>query len=96
MFTHIVLFRLKDRSPASVMKARDVLMSMKGKIPMLRHLEVGIDLIHSERSYDIALLTRFDSPPDLKAYQAHPVHVKVAGYIMEAKESNVAVDYESD
>ena len=78
------------------MKARDVLMSMKGKIPMLRHLEVGIDLIHSERSYDIALLTRFDSLQDLKAYQAHPVHVKVAGYITEAKESNVAVDYESD
>jgi len=96
MITHVVLFKLKDRSPGSIKKARDVLLSMKGKLPMLQHLEVGIDVVHSERSYDIALLTRFDSLPDLKAYQAHPVHIEAAKYIMEAKESSVAVDYESD
>lgn len=96
MITHVVLFKLKDRNPRSVEKARDVLLSMRGKIPQLRHLEVGIDVLHSERSYDIALITRHDSLEALQAYQAHSVHVEVAKYMTAARESAVAVDYESE
>lgn len=96
MITHVVLFKLKDRSPQSIEKARDLLTGMNGKIPFLRYLEVGIDVLHSERSYDIALITRFDSMDDLAAYQAHPVHVKVSEYIMSAKESSIVVDFKSD
>lgn len=95
MITHIVLFKLKDRSIGSAEKAIDVLIGMKGKIPQLRHLEVGIDVLHSERSYDVALVTRFDSLTDLRAYQAHPVHVEVATYINSVKDSSAAVDFES-
>jgi len=93
MITHIVLFKFKDRG--NVEKARDVLLDMRGKIPLLRYLEVGLDVLHSERSYDIALTTRFDSMEDLKAYQVHPVHLGVAKYINSVKEASIAVDYES-
>lgn len=93
MITHIVLFKIKDR--INIEKTRDVLIGMKGKIPQLRHLEAGIDVLYSERSYDVALVTRFDSLTDLRAYQAHPVHVEVAKYITSVRESAVAVDYES-
>lgn len=95
MITHIVFFKLTDRSPSSILKARDVLMGMEGKIPQLRHLEVGIDILHTQRSYDLALVTKFDSLEDLEAYQNHPVHVEVASYIASVRESAVAVDYES-
>lgn len=96
MFTHIVFFKLKDRSQRSVGKARDVLLGMKGRIPQLRHLEVGSDLLHSERSYDIALVTKFDSLAALEAYQKHPLHVEVAKYMTSVRESSVTVDYESE
>jgi len=96
MITHVVLFKLKDRSAGSVEKARSLLVGMRGKIPQLRHLEVGTDVLHSERSYDIALITKFDSMDDLAAYQAHPVHVKISEYIMSAKESSAVVDFESN
>jgi len=96
MITHVVLFKLKDRSPQSIEKARNLLVDMKGKISQLRNLEVGIDVLHSERSYDIALITKFDSMDGLAAYQAHPVHVKVSEYIMSVKESSVVVDFESN
>ena len=92
MITHIVLFKLIDRNNAQ--KARDVLLGMKGRIPQLRHLEAGIDVLHSERSYDLALVTKFDSMEDLKAYQAHPVHVEVLKYMTTVRESSVTVDYE--
>jgi hypothetical protein len=61
----------------------------------LRHLEAGIDVLHSERSYDLALVTKFDSMEDMKTYQAHPVHVEVLKYMTSVRESSVTVDYES-
>ncbi|MFS0722964.1 Dabb family protein [Paenibacillus sp. 1P07SE] len=95
MITHIVLFKLKDRSPESVEATADVLRNMKGKIEQLKKLEVGTDVLHTERSYDIALTTVFDSLEDLQAYQVHPVHQKVIEHMNQARESAVSVDYES-
>ncbi len=91
---HIVFFKLKDQNNAQ--KARDVLLGMKGKIPQLRYLEAGIDVLHSERSYDLALVEKFNSLDDLKAYQAHPVHLEVLKYMTSVMESSVTVDFETD
>ncbi|MBU3967695.1 MAG: Dabb family protein [Euryarchaeota archaeon] len=93
MISHVVLFKLIDRNNAQ--KARDVLLGMKCKIPQLRNIEVGIDILHSERSYDLALVTKFYSMEDMKTYQAHPVHVEVLKYMTSVRESSVTVDYES-
>ncbi|TVY00410.1 Dabb family protein [Cohnella terricola] len=95
MITHIVLFKLKDRSPESVEATAQVLRDMEGKIDVLRFLEVGKDVIHSDRSYDIALYTKFDSLNDLQAYQVHPVHQKVIEHMTAVREASVSVDYES-
>jgi hypothetical protein len=94
MITHIVFFKLADAAniPATV----DMLRSMDGRIDELRHLEVGSDLLHTERSYDIALLTRFDSLAALQAYQVHPYHAgTVVPHMKGVCTSIVAVDYES-
>lgn len=96
MITHIVLFKLNDNSTESLKKTVDILRDMKGKISELKHIEVGLDVTHSDRSYDLALVTKFDSVEDLEAYQIHPVHLKVAEYIMSVRESTVTVDFESN
>jgi stress responsive alpha/beta barrel protein len=94
MVTHIVLFRFTDQAQVPV--AKDLLLSMNGRIPQLRHLEAGIDVIRSERSYDLALITRFDSLDDLQAYQVHPYHAGEVVPFMKANCSSVvAADYES-
>jgi hypothetical protein len=96
MVTHIVFFRLKEATPEKLAEAKGVLLGMEGKIEQLRHLEAGIDVIRSERSYDLALVTKFDSLEDLQAYQVHPHHAGVVlPYMKEASSSVVAVDYES-
>lgn len=95
MITHIVLFKLKDNSTENIEKARDILIDMEGKIRELKDIEVGIDVTHSDRSYDMALITKFDNVEDLEAYQVHPVHVEVAEYILSVRESTVTVDFES-
>ena len=73
MFTHIVFFKLKNKEQAP--EARNILLSMEGQIPELKGLEVGVDVLHTERSYDLALVTRFDSLEDMNTYQVHEYHV---------------------
>lgn len=96
MITHIVLFKLEEPSPENLKSTRAMLLSMNGEIPLLRHLETGIDFVRSERSYDIALFTKFDSREDLQAYQVHPYHAGVVvPHMKSVCSSIVAVDYES-
>jgi hypothetical protein len=96
MITHIVLFKLKEPSADTIATTRDLLLSMDGKLPMLRHLEVGVDLIRSERSCDVALYTKFDSLDALQAYQVHPYHAgEVVPYMKANCSSIIAADYES-
>ena len=96
MVTHIVLFKLADPTAENLSATRDKLLSMQGKICQLRHLEAGVDVIRSERSFDIALLTRFDSLDDLQAYQVHPYHAgEVVPHMKSVCSSIVAVDYEN-
>jgi hypothetical protein len=95
MITHIVLFKLKDESAENIEKARNILMGMEGKIPELKYIEVGVDVTHSDRSYNLAFITKFESINDLEAYQVHPIHVKVAEYIVSVRASTVTVDFKS-
>jgi hypothetical protein len=96
MITHIVLFKLKERTPEGIEQAKGILLSMQGKVEQLRHLEVGVDLIHSERSSDIALVTKFESLADLQAYQVHPYHAnEVAAYMKSVSSSVTTADYEA-
>lgn len=96
MITHVVLFKLQNPTPENLTATRDRLLSMDGRIDLLRHLEAGIDVVRSERSYDIALTTRFDSLEDLQAYQIHPYHAgEVVPHMKAFCSSIVAVDYES-
>ncbi len=96
MITHIVFFKLTNPANETAAIVRDKLLSMEGKIPQLRHLEAGIDVIRSERSYDVALVTRFDALDDLQAYQVHPYHAgEVVPLMKSVCSSVVAVDYES-
>ncbi|MFA7405568.1 MAG: Dabb family protein [Pelobacteraceae bacterium] len=96
MITHIVLFKLAEPTSENLAATRNKLLSMDGKIDQLRHLDVGLDVIRSERSYDIALTTRFDSLEDLQAYQVHPYHAgEVIPHMKSVCSSIVAVDYES-
>lgn len=97
MIKHIVCFKLKDNSPEACQRAKEVLMGMEGKVEQLRFLSVGVDFLHSERSYDLILETEFETREDLEAYQKHPYHVEVVKKYMHAvRESSVAVDWEKD
>ena len=94
--THVVLFKLKEPTPEIIAQTVATLRGLDGQVPELRQIEVGVDVLHSGRSYDVALITRFDSLADLEAYQVHPAHVKVLDYMRSVVAASVAVDFELD
>ena len=97
MIKHIVCFKLKNPTEELCNKTKEILLSMKGNVPMLIHVNVGIDFLHSERSYDIILETYFETKEDLDNYQNDPYHCNVVKKHMHAvRESSVAIDYEID
>ena len=97
MIKHIVCFKLKDNSPEECEKAKQVLLSMKGNVPLLRDIEVGTDFLHSARSYDVILQVVLDDEKALEDYQNDPYHCSVVKKHMHAvRETSVAIDYHID
>lgn len=94
MVRHIVLFKLKDNSQQVIDQTKQILLSMTGKVPQIRDIEVGCDFLHSDRSYDIGLTVLLDDPKALDDYQNDPYHCEVVKKHMHAvRESSVAIDY---
>ena len=94
MIRHIVMFKIKDEFKSEIPQLVSNFYGMKGRIEGMLDLEAGQDILHSERSYDLALVTVFDSMESFKAYQTHPVHMPVRKRMHEVRESSVACDFE--
>ena len=94
MIRHIVLFRIKDEFRDEIPQLVKNFYGMKGKIEGMLDLEAGQDVLHSERSYDLALITVFDSMASLQVYQAHPVHLPVKKRMHDVRSASVACDFE--
>ncbi len=97
MIKHIVCFKLKDNSDENKKAARDILMSMKDKVPMVRDIQVGVDFLKSPRSYDIILQVELDDRETLDAYQEDPYHAGVVKeHMHKVAEASIAIDYDLD
>ena len=92
MIKHCIMIKLKDRSEESKVAAKNMLMSMKGNVPMMRDFEVHTDFIGSERSYDIFLSCILNDEKALEEYQNDPYHCAIKVYIKMVAESTIAVD----
>ena len=95
MIKHVVCFKLAEPSEAACLKCKEVLLSMVGNVPMIRDIEVGVDVLHSPRSYDVYLSVTVDDRAALDAYQSDKYHCEVVKTHMHAvTASSVAVDFE--
>jgi hypothetical protein len=99
MINHVVLFKLKeynsfDEKESVLDTFRSKLLSLKGVVPELKYIEVGKHYMINSPSYDICLITHFESSEDLKKYQVHPEHLKIIDFVQAVTVSRAAVDYE--
>lgn len=66
--------------------------SLPAVIPELRSLQVGVAVAPGD-DFDVVLISDFDSLDDIRAYQEHPAHLEVAGFIRSVVASRAAVDF---
>lgn len=93
MIKHTVCFKLKPN--VDVNKTAEVLRSMEGKVKEIIDIQVGVDFLKSERSYDIILQVTLKDKKSLEDYQNNEYHCSVVKKHMHAvRESSIAVDYE--
>lgn len=101
MFKHIIMWKIKDQdedgNPKDMVarKIKTTLEGLEGKIDVLRHIEVGIDVVKTPSSFDIVLYSEFDSREDYQAYLDHPEHKKAGAYIVSVLNERALVDFET-
>ncbi len=99
MITHIVVFKLKEFAENSnknenALKMKKILEDLIDRINVIRSMKVGLDVIHSERSFDIGLIAEFDSKEDLEIYIHHPAHLEAVDFIRRVRNDAISVDWE--
>ena len=93
MVKHVVCFKLKDNAPEKCAEAKEVLLSMRGKVPQVLDLSVDVDFLHSERSYDVMLTVFVEDAAALEAYQKDPYHCgTVKPYMHAVRSGSIAID----
>jgi len=99
MLVHIVFWKLVDQASNGKSKQENALElkrrfeALRGAIPGLATIEVGVDVSATAESSDVALYTEFDSPAALDAYQVHPLHQEIVGFLKEIRSERRVVDY---
>jgi len=93
VITHTVLISFTDTADALEAKSR--LEALTPQIDELRSLAVGLDVLRTESSYDLALVTTHDDVAGLLAYQAHPVHQEFLAWLKPRLAARAVVDAES-
>ncbi len=94
MVKHIVCFKLAEPTQELLEKTKEILLSMDGNVPLVKGIEVGVDFLKSERSYDIILQVLLEDEAALDAYQKDAYHCDVVKKHMHAvAESSIAIDY---
>lgn len=88
--THAVMFTLTDSADA--VEAAQRLRAMAGRIPTLLSIEAGTSADGS--APHVLLVTRHPDAAGLQAYQEHPVHQELLGWIRPRIADRVVVDSE--
>ncbi len=95
MLKHVVFLKFKQGVPDSaIAEMEDGLAELPGIIPEIVEFQSGRDVVHSERSYDFALVSAFENLEAMRRYQVHPAHQKVLDKIKGLCNSILAVDFE--
>ncbi len=98
MIKHIVMWNVRGDDAAA--HARNIVLlktefeSLRGRIPGLLRLEVGIDDSRVDYACDVVLITEFVSRQALADYAQHPEHLRVRGVLGDLRSARHQVDYE--
>ncbi len=97
MIKHIVMWNVSGETAIERAEAARVVKSkfegLRGQVPGLVELEVGIDESGVDYACDVVLYTVFQSPQALADYANHPSHLQIRRELGDMRIARYQVDY---
>lgn len=97
MIKHIVMWSLKGATESekagNIAKLCDAFDSIRGKIPGMTHMQIGVDSSRVEYACDVVLVSEFESQNALDAYAQHPEHLRVKDELAGVRVARHQVDF---
>jgi hypothetical protein len=94
MLIHVVCWKYKANvSDAARDEHRRRLKELSQLVAGLARFDVGADILHLDRSFDMGLVAEFESREALDAYTVHPEHQAVVAIGREIAENTISVDF---
>jgi heme-degrading monooxygenase HmoA len=99
MLKHIVMWNVRGDDAATrerhIALLKTAFESLRGRVPGLLHVEVGVDESRIDYACDVVLYTEFDSREALAAYAEHPEHLRVKRALGDLRIARHQVDYDA-
>jgi heme-degrading monooxygenase HmoA len=99
MLKHIVMWNVRGDDAATrerhIALVKAEFESLRGRVPGLLHVELGVDESRIDYACDVVLYTEFDSREALAAYADHPEHLRVKRALGDLRIARHQVDYDA-
>ncbi|MDO9277440.1 MAG: Dabb family protein [Polaromonas sp.] len=96
---HIVMWNLRGETPAEkrdgIVQLQRSFESLRGRIPGLLHLEIGVDFSRIDYACDVVLYSEFENQAALDGYAVHPEHQRVKRELADLRIARHQVDFVS-
>jgi len=97
MIRHVVIWAMAAEDAAvrteHATEVARLLRGLVGVVPAIRSLSVGVNDPAVAGNADVAVVIDLDDLAALEAYQTHPAHQAVVGYIRSVTGGRMAVDF---
>ena len=98
MIRHIVMWDVRganaDEKAASAAQLKAAFETLRGRIPGMAVLEIGIDTSRVAYACDVVLYSEFESAAALEGYATHPEHLRVRAELEGVRIARHQVDHE--
>ncbi|MDE1948773.1 MAG: Dabb family protein [Burkholderiales bacterium] len=95
---HIVAWRLQGETAQQRRQQADAVVAaveaLRGRIPGLVALDVGINLVAAPEAWDVGAVMMFASRADLDAYHEHPAHLDLKRIVGPLRSARAQLDFE--
>ena len=97
MIRHVVMWNVRGATRAekraNIEQLKASFLALRGRIPGLLHLEIGVDSSGVDYACDVVLVSDFSSQAALDAYATHPEHLRVRQELGAMRTQRHQVDY---
>lgn len=97
MIRHVVMWKVagdtEELRRANIARVRDGFLGLRGRIPGMTQLDIGVDVSRVDYASDVVLVSDFVSQAALDGYAVHPEHLRVRDALAGVRTERHQVDF---